>query len=322
MSNKKKGDYEITTAVFMDEINKRKEARSDPAKPRLPFFIVLRGPNIGQFFLIPDKSEISIGRATKNDICIKEESVSRNHCKLIRQGNSRFEIVDLQSANGIYANGHRVERHLLQDGDKIQLGRVVMLKFNFQDDIEQAYNRELYMSTTKDALTNIYSKRYFLEQLQNEYTYHRRRERPLTLCIFDIDHFKAVNDTHGHMCGDYVLQTLAQSVSTLIRRGDTFARFGGEEFVVLLRDTDEKGATHFAERLRKRISETPFIFEFKTFHPTVSIGIASTNDPVCDSPEALIKEADRYLYQAKQNGRNRIESKLTAAAPPSRTPSS
>jgi len=123
--------------------------------------------------------------------------------------------------------------------------------------------------------------------------------------MLDIDHFKKINDTYGHLAGDFVLKEIAKIVKNLIRKSDICGRFGGEEFVILLPNTKLSGAMKLAERIRETIQNHTFDFNGKKINVTVSIGITSVG--VNDSYESLISRADEALYEAKEKGRNRIE---------------
>src|SRR5262249_22340805 len=162
--------------------------------------------------------------------------------------------------NGTYINDDLIDEHVLRDRDLIKIGRTIF-KFLTGGNIESAYHEEIYRLTTVDGLTQIYNKRYFMEALERELSRSQRYRRELSLIMFDIDHFKLINDTFGHLAGDYVLKYLASVVKTKIRREDIIARFGGEEFAIVLPEIDHAGALQFAEKIRKLVAATPFRFE-------------------------------------------------------------
>jgi diguanylate cyclase (GGDEF)-like protein len=164
----------------------------------------------------------------------------------------------------------------------------------------------MFESASRDALTQVYNKRYFLERLHSEFAFARRHGVPLSLIIFDIDHFKQVNDTHGHLAGDYVLAELAKVVSPAIRSEDTFARYGGEEFVIMSRSTDPPSAAVVSERVREAVEAHDFVYEGVPIPVTISAGLAATPHPEVQSPEDLVARADRALYEAKRGGRNQV----------------
>jgi diguanylate cyclase (GGDEF)-like protein len=175
--------------------------------------------------------------------------------------------------------------------------------------LDQAHEQLRVISIT-DHLTGAANRRHFMERLLAEVERSGRNGRAFSLALLDIDNFKAVNDQHGHLAGDEVLRRLAQACMAQVREGDLFARFGGEEFAVLMRDVDDAKALVLAERLRRLIEAQVIEFEGIRLPVTVSVGIgtmtASTNPPVQDSAD-LVNRADQYLYKAKRSGRNRVE---------------
>ena len=153
--------------------------------------------------------------------------------------------------------------------------------------------------------TQIFIKRYFLDTLEREVARAHRYRRPLSLVMFDIDHFKKVNDGYGHLAGDYVLKHLAQTVRAKIRREDCFARYGGEEFSIVLPEIDGGSCLPFAEKIRQIVEKTDFKFENVRIPVTISMGIATVDAELTEGA-AIIKRADERLYEAKASGRNRV----------------
>jgi two-component system, cell cycle response regulator len=216
-------------------------------------------------------------------------------------------LVDLDSTNGTFLNGAKAKESVLQEGDKIQMGRATVLKFTVQDALDETYHRELYDSAVKDGLTGIHNRRYFLERLKAEFQHSQRHKRTLSLMLFDLDHFKVVNDTHGHRAGDAVLRTMSEAVAKAMRGGDVFARIGGEEFACILRETDHTSALRFGERLRKIIKGARVHWGQLEIEVTVSIGVATFDGTSFADPEAMMQSADEKLYAAKNAGRDRVE---------------
>jgi diguanylate cyclase (GGDEF)-like protein len=211
-------------------------------------------------------------------------------------------ITDLQSTNGSYVNGKPIMTCFMENGDQIKIGDTIF-KYLVGSDVEFSYHEEIYRMTIMDGLTDIHNKRYLMEALDREMSRAQRYGRELSILMFDIDYFKRVNDTFGHLAGDYVLQALARLISTRSRREEIFARYGGEEFVVLLPETSKKGALELAEQLRKRVGSYTFIFEGEEIPITVSIGVAIMGNEIITSTD-FIKRADEQLYKAKGDGRN------------------
>ncbi len=167
------------------------------------------------------------------------------------------------------------------------------------------YERTLIEMNTKDSLTKIYNRKFLENQLQNEFKRFKRGQRPFSLIMLDIDFFKKINDTHGHLCGDFVLKSLASSISSKIRSTDTLARYGGEEFFCLLTETDINSAVHLAETLRKTVENETFTFQDIPVQLTISLGVTAMT-PEIPSSEILLRKADDALYEAKRTGRNKV----------------
>jgi two-component system, cell cycle response regulator len=262
--------------------------------------VVIYGNDLGKKYNL-DAATLVLGRSSKSDIQIDQESVSRAHSKIVNTGKS-IRIRDLGSTNGTYVNDEPIEEKVLGDGDLIKIGRTIF-KFLSGGNIERAYHEEIYRLTTIDGLTQIYNKRYFLETLEREIARSNRYRREMSLVLFDIDHFKKINDTFGHLAGDQVLKTLASTIKAKIRREDLFARYGGEEFAIVLPEIDGYNAHQFAEKIRRIVEATEFIFEATKIPVTISMGVATLDAETSDSA-ALIKKADERLYEAKNAGRN------------------
>ena len=256
-----------------------------------------------------DKSEVVLGRSVEAEFQIEDDGISRKHAKVICD-EGRFSLMDLGSTNGTFLNGNRIDVSPLRDGDKIQIGSNTVLKFSLQDQLDEQYQRSIYESATRDGLTRVFNKKYLLDSLKKEFAYCLRHRIPLSLAMFDVDHFKRVNDTYGHQAGDYVLARIAQRISEVIRAEDLFARYGGEEFALMLRETVEEQAYVAAERCRRIVDLTDFNFGGTPIKVTISVGIATLLDSDFSQPEDLISAADRFLYRAKKLGRNRVEGKL------------
>jgi diguanylate cyclase (GGDEF)-like protein len=261
--------------------------------------VVIYGLELGRKYNL-ESANVLVGRSSKADVQIDQESVSRNHAKIINTGKSMI-LRDLGSTNGTYVNDQLIDEYVLRDGDFVKIGRTIF-KFLSGGNIENAYHEEIYRLTTIDGLTQVHNRRFFLEQLEREVSRARRYRRDLSLILFDVDRFKAINDSHGHLAGDYVLTQLATVVRGKIRREDLFARYGGEEFTIVLPEIDAPNAIAFADKVRKLVERAPFKFEDTKIQVTISIGVATLADEI-DAAE-LIKRADDKLYEAKEGGRN------------------
>jgi len=197
-----------------------------------------------------------------------------------------------------------VREQRLRDGDQIRIGRAI-LKFMTGENIEVHYHEEIYRLMTVDGLTQVYNRRYFNEALEREVNRSQRYERALSLIVFDIDHFKRVNDTHGHLAGDNLLRQIATAVKPKLRREDIFARTGGEEFGILLPEITLEGARVTADKVRRIVEATPLKVDQQLVPVTISLGCAQLG-PGDQAAEDLYKRADERLYEAKQGGRNRV----------------
>jgi diguanylate cyclase (GGDEF)-like protein len=269
------------------------------------YLIVLAGAAVGEMYKI-SKDQTVIGRGSQADIQVIDEGISRRHAAIQLEG-ERVVVLDLGSTNGTYLNGERVENnHGLRDGDKIQVGSTTILKFTFHDSLDENFQRQMYESALRDGLTKAFNKKYFLERLESEFAYALRHKTPLSLVMFDIDHFKKINDTHGHLTGDHALVTLATLIGQTIRKEDVFARYGGEEFAVICRGVDLVGAQLFGERIRSRVEALKFTYNGVQLGMTVSVGVATVTELGMRQMLDLIGITDDALYQAKRQGRNRV----------------
>ncbi len=278
-----------------------------------PYFIVLSGGAIGMMYKLCGDGFMVIGRGLGADVRLEDEGVSRQHSKVTAVGNGDLVLEDLGSSNGTFVNGDRIQTHTLKDGDKVQVGSTSILKFSYQDDLERTFQEQLFDRGLKDGTTGIYNKQYLLDRIDSDYSHAQRHRTNLSLLMFDIDHFKKINDTYGHPAADSVLKDLALIVRRTLRTSDVFARYGGDEFVVLMREIDDAGTLVLAKRICKLIKKHKFVFEGMQISSTISLGIASLSDKVSNASE-LIQLADKYLYKAKQAGRDRIGGRVVKAA--------
>jgi len=261
------------------------------------------GAGMGRRFTL-NKAEHFIGRLDELDIPLEGEGLSRKHARIFRDENG-WNIEDLQSTNGTHVNDHKVDRKQLTDGDLIRCG-VAICKFLSGDNIEAAYHEEIYRMSIMDGLTGVHNKRYFLEFLERELAGAVRQGTPLSLLMVDIDHFKKINDTHGHLAGDAALKELCRRLKPRIRTTDLLARYGGEEFAVVLPATDLAGALLCGEVLRALVESEPFTYEAVRIPATISVGAATVDHAAPGTATELIGRADANLYEAKRSGRNRV----------------
>lgn len=256
---------------------------------------------IGKRYVLED-GPVLLGRGSDSHIVLENDSVSRRHAR-IEPRSGKWYISDLESTNGTYVNDSVVHSHQLRRGDQVKIGDTI-LKYLSGSDVEAQYHETIYRMTICDGLTGINNKRYLLESMDREIPRARRHERPLSMMMFDIDHFKNINDTFGHLAGDHVLKELAGLVRARLRPDDVFARYGGEEFAVILPETTRDGAHQIAETIRALVEGHHFQFENESIPVTISLGVTQ----YLDDFDALgfIKAADERLYEAKRGGRNRV----------------
>jgi len=264
--------------------------------------VVIYGPELGKRAAL-GHGTFDIGRSSRSDLAIDQESISRHHARITFDGKRHF-IEDMGSTNGTFVNDQVAKRSPLTDGDQIKIGRSI-LKYMSGDNIEANYHEEIYRLMTMDALTQTHNRRYFNEALEREYQRSLRYRRALSLVLFDIDHFKQINDTYGHVAGDSVLRQLSRVVKPRLRQQDVLARVGGEEFAILLPEVETAGAMVAAEKVRRIVESARFLVDDKEFGCTISAGIAMF-DARMTSPQALYEAADKNLYEAKRSGRNRV----------------
>ena len=264
------------------------------------------GPSMGRRYPLGDK-DLIVGRSDDCNIRIQDNSVSRKHVK-IEPSLEGYSVCDLGSTNGTFVNDKQLEDFsILQDGDYLRVGNC-LYRYLTGGNIEAEYHEEIYRLTIQDGLTRIHNHRALTEFLDREVARSQRHKRPLSVLMFDIDKFKTINDTHGHLCGDFVLRELATCIRDTVRKEDMFARYGGEEFCMVLVETEPTEALAAGERVRSTIEKHPFRFEATPIKLTVSVGVATTTGDTVLTPAELLRQADEKLYQAKRGGRNRVVS--------------
>lgn len=295
---------EKTTIVTGDTIGSQfRKANSAP-----PSLVVLIGPTalIGkQFFL--EKKEYIIGRTPECDIYVDDRSVSRNHLKIVVEP-SGVVLMDLGSANKTVVKETQLQPNLpfqLQNNDQIKCGNVIF-KYYEKGNFEAYANQAILEKSMKDALTGAYSKAALLDKGPEVMRRAQTQNESLTILVFDIDHFKSVNDKYGHPGGDYVLKELGRLIiNKVVRSEDFFARYGGEEFVLILLNSDKVIGLEVAERLRANVQSHIFNFNGTLIPITISVGVAERQAGEPDW-EHLFKRGDDALYKSKQSGRNRV----------------
>lgn len=267
--------------------------------------VVLYGESIGRRVPLRDAA-VTVGRASDADLQFEEEAVSRRHCRFepnAEAGPDRWRVVDLGSTNGTFVNDRAVTSAVLQHGDRVQIGRTIC-KFLASGHVEAAYYEEIYRLVTTDGLTGLCNRRAFNESLAREVGRSARYGRPLSVVMLDIDHFKSINDSYGHLAGDAALRQLGAVLRANLRREDIVGRLGGEEFSVILPEIDLAGARLVADKVRRLVASQGFQYEGAAMKLTVSAGVVAREAHEHD-PEELMRRGDALLYAAKRGGRNR-----------------
>ncbi len=302
MPNTSELTEELTVRLDRDTMNVLLESKKKVLQPSV---VVVQGVDRGESILVKS-TPLLIGRGDDCNFIIRDDGISRVHAHIIKEG-SDYVIEDLNSTNGIFYGNNRVKRHIFKEGDKILVGRRTILKFEMQDALDKKYQEEMYESAVRDGLTGIFNRKHFDERIISEMSFAFRHKTGLSVLIFDLDHFKRVNDTFGHQVGDKVLIEVSAKIDQTLREEDFFARYGGEEFVVLARDIGDEGAVAFAERIRHIIQNLVIITPEGIRVPvTLSIGVATVLGGFGVDKDKFVKIADENLYKAKENGRNRV----------------
>jgi diguanylate cyclase (GGDEF)-like protein len=251
-----------------------------------------------------DRDSLTIGRGISNDIVLPSDCVSRQHVRIERRANVIYSV-DLASTNGTYINDgpKPVNEHRLTPGDQVKVGDTI-LKFLSGSDVEAQYHEVIFSMTITDGLTNLFNRKQLDAALDEELTRAQRHVRPLSVLMFDIDHFKRINDTYGHPAGDSVLRGLAALLQKRVRPNDKLGRYGGEEFCAILPETTLQSAAKMANELRELIAGYSFTADQHHIKATVSIGVGALEPGMMAAD--VYKAADAKLYEAKRTGRNKV----------------
>jgi two-component system, cell cycle response regulator len=291
--------YELQTRVTgLDEL-KVKPAGED-------CLVVIYAPTqteLGRRYVLSLPS-VSIGRGRDNDIVLPSDCVSRKHARLEQRADGLY-LIDTVSTNGTFINDEplRVQERRLRRGDQFSVGDTIF-KFLSGTDVESQYHEIVFRMAITDGLTNLANRKQLDTLLAEEIPRAQRHGRLLSVLMFDIDHFKKINDSYGHLTGDSVLRGVATTLQKRLRPNDKLGRYGGEEFCAILPETSLSSAVRIADELRTLIANHAFVAEGKEIRVTLSVGVA-TAGPM-STAEQLYKSADELLYKAKHAGRNRV----------------
>ena len=271
----------------------------------------------GDMLAVPiplEREQVILGRALEADVRINDKKAARKHAKISTvsdKNNSvpKYILTNLDSKNGTLVNSQPVEEANLQNGDKIQIGEHI-LRFDLLDDIDREYQKQIRRLLSHDDLTGLLSSRSFFSELRREASVAKEKKHPFCVLMMDVDYFKQVNDTYGHLTGSKTLEEIGAVITNTLRAGDVAARFGGEEFAAFLLDAELAQGIVAAERIRSDIEKQKFSIikrgkAVAGHQLTISVGVASFPNDSSD-PIELVEMADSALYRAKRMGRNMI----------------
>ena len=278
-----------------------------------PGLVVIQGREIGRQYRLR-RAELILGRDDGAHLRIPDERISRRHALLKLSWDpqrkvQRIQIRDLGSTNGTLVNGEPVSSAELRDGDKILLGDTV-LKFVLQDDLDARFHQEVRNRIAYDQLTGLLTKESLYLAMESELRRCGKFGLPMAVFMMDLDHFKSVNDGHGHLMGSHVLTEVGSLIREGIRSTDVAARYGGEEFLAYLAEVTVKKGAKIAERIRSAVAAHSFTRIDENgrevrLRLTISLGVAGFPRHGT-TLEALVAAADAALYRAKETGRNRV----------------
>ncbi len=269
-------------------------------------FVIIYGRELGRRWML-ERSSLVIGRGESCDIFIDMDNVSRRHCEIRTMPEGGHVIEDLHSTNGTFVNSDEVTSpRVLRSGDLVKVGGTIF-KYLDGESVESQFHEEIYRMTIVDGLTQVYNKRYLLEFLEREMSRCQRYGRLLSIAMIDIDRFKRVNDTYGHIAGDHVIREIAACIRARVRKEQCLARYGGEEFALVMPETEPEKVQMFAEKLRGLVEGLRITFEDAVIPVTISLGVARMAPHMTDT-SMFIEAADEKLYEAKRAGRNRVVS--------------
>lgn len=269
-----------------------------------PYLLILNGVDQGKRFEL-QKQINRIGRDEQADIVIFDPKISRDHAQLVFTP-SEISIEDRNSRNGTYVDGFRITKTLIDANSRIRIGSTQM-KLDIRDPKEALLDEALYEAAHTDPLTGVLNRRAFMIRANEALNLCRFNAMQIAVVMCDADHFKRINDSHTHPAGDYVLQEIARIIRESLRFEDLVARFGGEEFVILLRGINPQTALTRCNQIRTAIAKHPFKFQDKLIPCTLSMGICCREGDQIPDLDSLIQSADSALFKAKNKGRNRVE---------------
>jgi diguanylate cyclase (GGDEF)-like protein len=274
-------------------------------RPAMPCIVHISDTLPDTVYRLSADKELRIGRAPENELCIRDQSVSQFHARIILTPKGAVFVEDLGSTNGTFVNGEKVVRHALWDGDKIHIGRTQVLRFCFQADAQPKAAGSSKTDAARDALTGVYTRQYALTRIEKDFIRAKMRHQDLALLMFDVDGFEEIKETHGPGTSDMVLREVAKVVSSVLRREDIFARYDEHTFSVLLRYQTEAAVVALAQRIGRVVKSHTYPDEGKKIRVTLSLGISSLARKMKNAMD-LISEVQACLEKARRAGRDTI----------------
>ncbi|MGI9068743.1 MAG: GGDEF domain-containing protein [Pyrinomonadaceae bacterium] len=307
---------DINEDEFGEKTQLRQTIRDGKSNQRelRPALVSLRG----ELMAVPiplERDVVIIGRALEADVRLNDFRTSRLHARItsehVGETETCYRIADLGSTNGTMVNGELITEAVLNDGDKIIIGDH-LFRFDMLDEIDREFQQQIHRLLAHDELTGLLTSKSFFSELRRESARAEDESRPFCVLMMDLDHFKEVNDTYGHLVGSKTLEETGRVIKEALRAGDVASRFGGEEFAAFLLDATYGQGLVAAERVRIALAQHEFPASRvdsqdsgATHRITISIGVAAFPDDATD-PIQLVELADSALYRAKRSGRNRV----------------
>jgi two-component system, cell cycle response regulator len=303
--------YRPEQSTLIEDVESPSLAPRPPPEKNRALLTLLTGPLQGTIIQLDARNDLTLGRSKQAGVLIPDPGLSRIHARVFRRQTptrTDFYIEDCGSTNGTFVAGQRISTPTaLGDGTRVGLGRRTALRFSLQDALEEQALIRVHESALRDRLTGAYNRGAFDDRLNSEFSNSRVRGTPLALLLFDIDHFKSLNDNYGHQAGDAVLREVVKGVQRALRPEDVLCRYGGEEFAVILKNVSARSVHVMAERVRVTVEDLETEWQGTSIRSTVSVGGAYlARTAVVEEPAAMIAAADEALYEAKHQGRNRV----------------
>jgi two-component system, cell cycle response regulator len=279
--------------------------------------VSLGGPGRGRRIQLGNR-ELVIGRDSGCAVTVSDQSVSRQHARIELLTDGGYQVTDLGSTHGTFINDIRVRSEKLQDGSFLRVGDCIFRFFSGWN-VEAACHQELQRLTTLDPLTGLRNRRWFEDYLERKLGRAWQRNRGLAVILFDIDHFKVFKNRLGQLAGDFILKNLASRFQALTRSDELLARYGGDEFALVLPEATVERAKACAERFRQAVDGQTFKFDKQCYLFTVSAGVGFVAPSEMLNAADLLRQAVDGLYEAKRDGCNCVAPIARASRPDVRT---